>query len=103
MPYKEAATQIREITGVFDSIIGILQPKRLGNFIKDKDEAQVLPPDDDFVHVLANEKNVYALQKNIKEYATIKHILEKNSDFIRPTNDSQRVKVVDCMVMNAML
>jgi hypothetical protein len=43
------------------------------------------------------------LTLNIKEYSSIKHIMENNSDYIRPSPESQRVKVVDCQVMNAML
>jgi hypothetical protein len=38
----------------------------------------------------------------IKQFATIKQIMEHNSEFIR-LSDSQRVKAVDCKVMSIML
>ena len=107
IPYKEAATQIRDLVGVFDSILGLLRPKTLKHFLTVKDQevedeapAQV---DQGYAHLAADDKNLQSFQFNIKEYSTIKHIMENNSDFIRPTPESQRVKVIDCQVMNAML
>ena len=38
----------------------------------------------------------------IKEFATIKHILEKNSEFIR-IKEGLRVKSLDCKLLSAML
>jgi hypothetical protein len=35
----------------------------------------------------ASDESINRLHANIKEYATIKHILEINSDFIRIGND----------------
>ena len=68
-----------------------------------EEEENPIQIDKNFVQNAADEKNLHCFHLNIKEYSTIKHIMENNSDFIRPTPESQRVKVVDCQVMNAML
>jgi len=39
----------------------------------------------------------------IKEYSTIKQIMERNSDFIRLYDTNQRIKTVDCKIMHTMM
>ncbi len=39
----------------------------------------------------------------IKEYAVVKQIMEKNSEYIRIYDRNQRVKTVDCKVLHAMV
>ena len=60
MSYKEAATQIREIVGVFDSILAILRPNTLSNFLtmKEQEEDAPLQVDSNFVRIAADDKNL---------------------------------------------
>ena len=60
VPYKEAATQIREIVGVFDSILGILRPSTLSNFLTMKEQEDYVPihVDSNFAHIAADDKNL---------------------------------------------
>ncbi len=51
--------------------------------------------------VATDNKDIETLHNNIKQYTTIKLIMEKNSDYMRV--DTQRVKIVDCQVMCIML
>ncbi len=39
----------------------------------------------------------------IKEYTTIKQILERNSEFVKVPDTNQRVKTVDCKIIYSML
>jgi hypothetical protein len=70
--YKEVATEIRNYLGVLNSILKILQPHSILNFVYGKD----IP------HEVTAE-NIEYFHTNIKEYSTLKHIMEKNSDYVR--------------------
>jgi hypothetical protein len=59
--YKEAATQIREIVGVFDSILAILRPNTLSNFLTMKEQQEEDAPmqvDSNFARIAADDKNL---------------------------------------------
>ena len=43
------------------------------------------------------------MQRYIKEYSTFKHILERNSDFVRLSDQSPRIKTVDCYILYTMI
>lgn len=72
--------------GVFDSILGILQPKPFANFLSHK-ESNKIEVDNNYAHIIAHDENINKLHSNIKEYATLKHIIEINSDYINMGED----------------
>ena len=45
-------------------------------------------------------ENIDRLHNSIKEYSTIKLIMEKNSNYVR---DSHRIRILDCHIMQTML
>lgn len=90
LPYKDIATSIRDSMGVFNSIVKILQPHSLLNYVYNSEQK----------HAEISPENIDALHNSIKQYSTIKLIMEKNSTYVR---DSQRVKIVDCHIMQIIL
>ena len=56
-----------------------------------------------FAKDMASANNLGAIHKNIKEYSTLKKILERNSDFIKLNDDTPRVKTIDCSIMSTMI
>lgn len=45
---------------------------------------------------VGDNNNIQNMQNRIKEYSTIKHIMERNSDYIRLSEESPKVKSIDC-------
>jgi hypothetical protein len=42
------------------------------------------------------------MQRVIKEYSLFKEILERNSEYVRLSEESPRVKSVDCQLLHTM-
>jgi|LauGreDrversion4_2_1035121.scaffolds.fasta_scaffold52683_2 hypothetical protein len=102
MPYKEVATDIREELSIIKTVLRILQPVNLVNFIMDKSEE----PGGDrsrFVADLAEKNSINLMHSKVKEYTVIKDIMERNSEYIRPSEESHRIKTIDCQVMFTMV
>lgn len=102
LPYKQVATDVRDDLGIIRTVLRILQPVNLVNFVMDRSEA----PGGDrskFVAGLAEQNSVSQMHSQVKEYTVIKDILDRNSDYIRPTEESHRIKTIDCQILFTML
>lgn len=99
------ATDIRNEFGVFQSILRILQPITLFKFInkKELDDEKMYNIKSNYLAGVGENNNILNMQNQIKEYSTIKHIMDRNADVIRVSDDSPKVKSVDCQVMFTMI
>lgn len=55
-----------------------------------------------FAHDLTDPTTLTVMQKRIKEYSTLKHIMERNADFIKISDESPKYKTVDCQILFTM-
>ena len=87
------------------SILSILQPITLFNFINNKqvDDEKIYHIKSNYLAGVADNNNIQNMQNRIKEYSTIKHIMERNSDYIRVSDESPKIKAIDCQILFTMI
>jgi len=113
MPYKDVAGDIRDNLSIMDSIVKTLRPKGLIHFMQDssvsksmaksvsnfeekRDESRALT-----VKLLDN-RQWEVMMDRIKEFSTLKQVLERNSFFVF-LSENNRVKSVDCHLLSILL
>jgi hypothetical protein len=84
--YKDASTMLREDMDIMNTIVDVLKPKGITNYflegiprhhsIKQVQAAEINAKEYD-------EKRLDQMFVKIKEFSTIKKVMEKNSEFIR--------------------
>jgi len=95
MPFRQVAGEARDRMGVLQQISKILQPWGLVNFISGPARImrRAVDPQPD-----ANFDQMFA---KVKEYSSLKLILEGNSEFV--VHNKRRIKSIDCKLLSALV
>ena len=83
-------------------VAAVIRPQALTDYIQFdtyKQNEPVLPKSKSASGKVPDEKHLATMFLKVKEFATIKRVMERNCEYIR-FDHSQRVKTVDCKVMH---
>jgi len=95
MPFKQVAVENRELLEIFQKLRAFLLPASHMNFVSSDYMAQATAPTSVILEMQQKELN--PIYEKIKEYGTLKHILDDNSQTVLVNHS--RVKSIDCKML----
>jgi len=97
IPFKQVAAEIRDDMSIFQKISVLFNPQPFINFFKGSAAIE----NEEYETGIVDEKQFNEISTQIREYSTVKFILEGNDEYI--VYKKQRVKSIDCKVMNVLI